>query len=215
VADIFQEVDEEVRRDRAMEVWKKYGNYIIAAAVLIVAATAAWVGWKEYTRSQRQAEGARFEQALELVRDGKNGEAANAFNEIAEDAGSGYGALARLRAAAALAAEGDSAAAAQEYARLAAEGDDELLSGAAVILEALTTFETAPPDVLRGSLSPLAEGFGPWSHMARELLAVLMIQQGDKDGARKALAALSDDATAPEGVRARAAEMLAALDGGN
>jgi hypothetical protein len=51
--------------------------------------------------------------------------------------------------------------------------------------------------------------------MARELLAVLMIQQGDKDGARKALAALSDDATAPEGVRARAAEMLAALDGGN
>jgi hypothetical protein len=49
--------------------------------------------------------------------------------------------------------------------------------------------------------------------LARELLAVLMIQEGDKVGARKALERLSDDAAAPAGVRARASEMLAALGG--
>ena len=40
MSDIFQEVDEEVRRDKAAEFWKKYQNQILAAAVLIVLASA-------------------------------------------------------------------------------------------------------------------------------------------------------------------------------
>ena len=31
MSDIFQEVDEEVRRDKAAEFWKKYQNQILAA----------------------------------------------------------------------------------------------------------------------------------------------------------------------------------------
>ena len=32
MSDIFREVDEDVRRDRAAEFWKKYQNYVIAFA---------------------------------------------------------------------------------------------------------------------------------------------------------------------------------------
>jgi hypothetical protein len=42
MSDIFQEVEEDVRRERYEKLWKKYGNYIIALAVLIVAGVAAW-----------------------------------------------------------------------------------------------------------------------------------------------------------------------------
>ncbi len=31
MSDIFQEVDEEVRRDKALEFWTKYQNYLLAA----------------------------------------------------------------------------------------------------------------------------------------------------------------------------------------
>src|SRR5208282_5881036 len=38
VADIFQEVDEEVRREQLQKLWQRYGNLIIAGCILIVAA---------------------------------------------------------------------------------------------------------------------------------------------------------------------------------
>ena len=37
MADLFQEVDEDVRRERYQELWKRYGNFVVAGAVLIVA----------------------------------------------------------------------------------------------------------------------------------------------------------------------------------
>ena len=55
MGDIFQEVDEEVRRDRFNKFWKEYGAYVIAAAVALVLGTAASVGWREYN-AQRQQE---------------------------------------------------------------------------------------------------------------------------------------------------------------
>ena len=53
MSDIFQEVDEEVRRDKAAEFWKKYQNLIIGAAVLIVLATA---GYRYYDNRRLAAE---------------------------------------------------------------------------------------------------------------------------------------------------------------
>ena len=41
VADIFNEVDEEVRRERLQKLWERYSIYIVVAAVLIVAGIGA------------------------------------------------------------------------------------------------------------------------------------------------------------------------------
>ena len=40
MTDLFREIDEEIRHDRALEIWKKYGNYVIAAASVLRAADA-------------------------------------------------------------------------------------------------------------------------------------------------------------------------------
>jgi len=45
VSDIFHEVDEEVRREQLKKLWDRYGNYVVAAAFLLVAAVAAWRGY--------------------------------------------------------------------------------------------------------------------------------------------------------------------------
>ena len=60
MADIFQEVDEDLRRDRATALWRRYGKYVVAAAVVLVLATAGWSGYRHYRDQQRQEAGVKF-----------------------------------------------------------------------------------------------------------------------------------------------------------
>ena len=100
MSDIFQEVDEEVRRDRAAEFWKKYQNYIYAAAALIVLATAGYRYWDYRQTEARQAAGEAFQQALKFDQEGKSAEAQAALAKLRDDAPAGYRMLARFVTAA-------------------------------------------------------------------------------------------------------------------
>ena len=44
VTEIFDEVDEEVRREQLKKLWDKYSIYIVGAAFLVVAAVGGWRG---------------------------------------------------------------------------------------------------------------------------------------------------------------------------
>ena len=75
MTDIFQEVDEEVRRDKAAEFWKKYQNLILAGAALIVLASAGFRYWQYEREKAAQAAGDQFQQALAALEAGKLDEA--------------------------------------------------------------------------------------------------------------------------------------------
>jgi len=98
VADIFHEVDEEVRRERLQKLWDRYSIYVIALAVLIVSAIGGWRGYEYWEAKKAAAAGAAFESALNLSEAGKHAEAESAFAKIAAEAPAGYRILARLRA---------------------------------------------------------------------------------------------------------------------
>ena len=70
MSDIFQEVEEDVRRERYEQIWKKYGNYIIAAAAVVVLAVAGYQAWQRYDLSQRQQVSDRLRQASQAVQTG-------------------------------------------------------------------------------------------------------------------------------------------------
>ncbi|MGH7002261.1 MAG: tetratricopeptide repeat protein, partial [Stellaceae bacterium] len=74
MSDIFQEIDEELRRENFAKLWERYGKYVIALAVVIVVIVAAVVEWRQYQLSQRRAEGVRYAVALDLARQGKDTE---------------------------------------------------------------------------------------------------------------------------------------------
>src|SRR3954465_5477453 len=120
VSDIFNEVDEEIRREQFKRLWDRWGNYILAAAVLFVIAIAGWRAWDWYETKKGQEAGAAFESALERARAGKNYEAETAFAKVAKDSPSGYRMLARFREAAELAAR-DPAAGVKAYDAIAAD----------------------------------------------------------------------------------------------
>ena len=114
MTDIFQEVDEEVRREKLKKLWQRYGNFIIAACLLVVVAVGAWRGYEWWETKKAAENGAAFEQAVTLAESGKQQEAEAAFAKLATDGSAGYRVLARLREAAELARTDRKAAIASE-----------------------------------------------------------------------------------------------------
>ena len=212
MTDIFREIDEDLRRDRLEKLWSRYGHYLIGLAVLIVLATAAVVGWRQYQARERRADSAQYAAALDLARRDQAA-AAKAFDELASKAGGGYVILARLQAAASKASAGDVSGAIAAYDALAADGSVEpLYRDLASLSAAQHMLETAEPSAVIERLKPLAAGQSPWRPSALEITALAQLKAGDKKAALDTFKQLADDLTAPQGLRARAAEMITALN---
>lgn len=214
MSDIFREIEEDLQRDRYKKLWEKYGNLVIAAAVALVIGTAGWQVWKGYKIRRDQAFGQRYAEAAMLARQGKTAEAGASFAQLSAEAGAGYTALARLQEAALLAKAGKVAEAIAVYDKLAEDGSvGRPYRNLAVLLAVLHAIDKGDPDALIKRLEPLTATASPWRHVALELTALLAQRIGDKGRAETLYRQLADDAAAPPGVRARAAEMLAALKG--
>ena len=68
MSELFDEVDEEVRRDQLKKLWDRYSIYFVAGAILIVAAVGGWRGY-QYLEAKKAAEaGEAFDAAPDLVR---------------------------------------------------------------------------------------------------------------------------------------------------
>jgi hypothetical protein len=210
VSDIFQEVDEEVRREQLKKLWDKWGNYFLAIAVIIVLAVAGWRAWEWWQAKKAAEAGAAFETALSLAEADKHQEAEAAFAKIAAEAPSGYRVLARFAEAAEL-AQRDRDAAVKDYTELATDGSvPPALRELATIRAALILVDTASFEEMRSRLEPLSAPGRPFRHTARELMALSAWRTGDIAAARRWFDTMTADAETPAGARARV-DMLLAL----
>jgi hypothetical protein len=77
----------------------------------------------------------------------------------------------------------------------------------------LQTADTADPAQLTQQLRPLTDAKNPWHYSALEITAILAKRAGDTEKAKQILSGLADDLDAPQALRIRATETLAALKG--
>jgi hypothetical protein len=211
VSDIFREIDEELRRDNLLKLWARYGRYVIAAAVLALLVAGLVVAWRDHQLALRQAQSARYTAAVALLRDGKNAEAAKLFGTIAGEGG-GYAVLASFERAEALAKAGNRKAAAAIYEQIAASSaQPEVFRDLAKLLTALDEFPDVDPKAIVERVAPLTAKGNPWRPSALELMALARVKSDDRRGALALYKQLADDPSTPQGLRARAAEMAAAL----
>jgi hypothetical protein len=212
VADIFQEVDEEVRRERLEQLWKRYGNYVIAAAFVVLAAIGGWRGYVYWEQRKAAEAGAAFEVASVLADEGKHAEAQAAFAKLATEGTKGYRVLARFREAGQLALS-DPKAAVGAYDALAADaGLGQPLQDLATVRAALLLVDSAPYEELRARLEPLSAVDRPFRHSARELLALSAWRAGDSAAARRWIDTVVSDPETPPSIRSRV-DVLMALTG--
>jgi hypothetical protein len=208
VVDIFDEVEEDLRAERAEKLLKKYAGLLIAIAVAIVAAAAGWQFWTRHQHQQDAAAATRFVAAQ------GGADPMPALDQLAATGPEGYKTLARLRAAALKANAGDLQGAESLWNAVAADSAaDPLLRDFASLMATGRELDRGDPGQLAARLKPLAEPTNAWSSLAREQLAMLDLRQGKLDEARKALQTLSIDIEAPSGVRARAGALLTGLGG--
>ena len=212
MSDIFDEVDEAVRREQFIKLWERYGYVVIAVAVLIVAGVAAWRGY-DYWQTKKAADfGAQFTSAAILAEEGKHEEAEKAFARIAAQGTAGYRVLARMREATEV-AQRDPKAAVAIYDELAASSaTEQSLRDLAALRAALLLADTAPFPELSHRVEPLAAANAPFRHSAREILAFAAWKAGDSAAVQKWSQLIREDPETPPALRDRIDVLTAVAD---
>ena len=214
MADIFDEVGEDLRKERYEKLWKRYGRLGIGVAVAVVLAVAGYQAWRSYDQSQRLARSDSFAAAMKLVETGDNAGALNALADIAGEGEKGYGLLASFERARLLVESGDVGGAIAIWDRVAeSDAAGEIFQAVATLQSVMHQLDSGDPAELEARLAPLTATGEPFRPSAVELTALLAIRQGDRARAREQYVILSDDPTVPAGLRRRATQMIAALEG--
>lgn len=209
MADIFHEVEEDLRRDQAAAIWKKYGGYIIGAALLLVLAVAAHWGWTKYTANQQMQASADFLTAAS-TRDVKAREAA--LGKIAAEGGT-YGVLARFRLAETAIEAGDKAKARGILGEIGKDGGaDKALRDLALIQAALLELDIGKPEAAADLVKDLTKDGEAYRLSALEVTGLAALAAGDNAKAKTAFETLKTaaeaDAAPGSGFAQRAEQML-------
>lgn len=207
----LRELEEELRRERLEKIWRQYGTYILIAAGLIVFGVLGYKFMEQRRIDAAETSGARYEDALALAADGKEGSAEKEFETIAKDGAGGYSSLAQLQLAGALLKQGKKAEALAAYEELAKTGSDMLLRGYATLQAANLQVGEADFTEMENRLNPLMGDESAWRYSARELLGLAALKAGKPDEARAILTPLLVDQKTPQTIAERAQILLAEI----
>jgi hypothetical protein len=211
VSEIFDEVQEEVRREQLKKLWERYATLIVIVAVLIVGGVGGWRGYLYWEGKKAQEVGAQFEAAAALSEQKKSAEAEAAFLKIASDAPQGYRTLAKLRAAAELATR-DVSGAVKLYDEISSDRNASATEQDLAALRAgALLVDTAPFADIKARLEPLTGPNRTYRHSARELLAVSAWRNKDMTAARQWIDTINTDLLSPQTLRSRMEALQALL----
>jgi len=214
VPDIFDEVEEDLRAERARKLAQRWGGVALGVAIVFVAAVGGWQAWR-WNQAREAATAAETYMTLHRAseRDGADlATAGNGFAALGREAPAGYRTLARLRAAALKAETGDLPGALGLWNEVAGDsGADQLYRDLATLLAVTHALDSGDPAQLAARIAPLTAAGNPWRASAREAEALLALRRGATEDARRILEALVADTSAPQGVRERAQRVAAGL----
>jgi hypothetical protein len=213
LSDIFREVEEDVRRERFEQIWKQYGDYIIAGAALIVIAIAGYELWQRYEQNQTLKASETFIAAQQLAESGNMSQATAAFTVVAKDAPEGYAKMARLSQAGALLVSGQHGEAVMIYKSIASD-DSGVIGGIARIRAGWVLATDGPRSDLDSVLAPLTDPTSPWRFSAREILAYADYHAGNSAKAQSEFRSLANDGAATVAMRSRSEAMANFLKNG-
>ncbi len=216
MSDIFREVDEEIRQENFAKLWKRYGIYLIAFAVLVIAAVAGYQIWQSYDLERRTELSDRYAALTTETVEDQDDAIRAALAEIADPSDRGYGTLAAFAQAQRLADSGNTAEATAIWDKIAAQSPSgDSFRAIATLLSVMYQIDSGDPAALEAKLQPLLGVGQPFRTSAQELDALLAIRQGDSERARARLEAIGQDVFAPPAARERAAQLLSTLRTGD
>lgn len=201
----IDEVNEEVRRDQLFGYFRKYGWLAVAAVVVLVGGAA----WTEYERAkERAAAEATGDAIIEALSLDAPQDVLAALEGLTPNA------VTLMLAASAAQEAGDVDGAIQILNKVAAGEDFSQLYKELATLKIVSLSEgkTSVEERLE-LLRPLAEAGRPFALLAKEQIALVQIESGDKVAALDTLGDILQDAAVTQGLRDRSQQMIVALGG--
>jgi hypothetical protein len=210
VTDIFEEVNEELRRDTFADWWKKYRVLIIAAIVIAIGGVGIWEFMKAQRASDIDRQAKVFDTGMAALENSDLAGAKTAFTQLSQEKG-GFGALANLMLASVEHDQSKDPKLMAPHLRAAAERDEGLIGDIATLKLAYTIADTADLPQLEATVKPLIDKGGYVGSLAREVVAAKALATGDIERARTEYTALSFELDAPQNVKLRATQTLGTL----
>ncbi|TKT81092.1 tetratricopeptide repeat protein [Aquamicrobium sp. LC103] len=210
----IREVNQELRQDQAKALWRRYGPIAIAAAVLIILLTCAYVGFRYWNEVRANRSGDAYTQALALASDGKTDEALAALKELEQSGYGAYPVLARMRSATLAAQSGDAAGAVSTFDAVAADGSVPMsIRDMARLRAAFLLVDHGSYADVSSRVETLTADTNPLRHSAREALGLAAWKEGRATDALALFDQITDDQTAPANTRQRATLMAELIRG--
>lgn len=214
MSDIFREVDEEVRREQLIRLWKQYGGLALGVLGLALIIAGGWAWWGSYQESTRMEDSEAFSQAASVAEEGNPESLLNAMQSTLPELDGGYEILARLRLAARQAESGRIEEAVASYDAIAGQSSvPTRLRHFAQMQAAMALMGHGNDEEVFARLDPLAVQGRPYYHLAQELRGYLLWRQDRLTQAYEVFDELANNASGPPGVRQRASQMREMLEG--
>ena len=180
MSDIFHEIDEELKADRARLLMRRYGGYHIGGIIAIRILVAGRQGYIYCDQAHRDDLANRYQQAV--ISDDLLGN----LSELTQESG-GYGMLARFATASEL-AKTDPVSAEASYLALAEDNDLAVIyQDVARLLSVVHSAPSTPVAERLDRLSLIDKAASPWAALVSEWQIALYLESGDMASARRSL----------------------------
>ncbi len=208
----LREVDEELRRDQAAALWKRWGIVIAVVLALALAGFGGYLFWKHRQAEAAGVEGEQYQAAWDDLAADNFDKAKPKLAALAKSDNDGYRAMAQFTEADLLLQKDDLKGAAAKFGAIA--GDTTLADPfreLALVRQTMAEFDTIKPDDVVNRLRGVAVPGNAYFGSAGELVAMAYLKQGKRDLAGKLFGQIAQNEKVPPTLRQRAVQMAGAL----
>jgi hypothetical protein len=210
VADVFNEVDDQLRSARYQAIVRQGWPYAAGGLVLILLVMLGVWGYGQHARSEQVKASLTYDQGLQSLATGDIAGADAKFASVAASAPAGYRTLALMQEAGVRVQQNKPDEAARLLDQAAKVAPDNILGDAARLKAVLLLMDTHSLAEIQGRLTPLIDDKRPYHLMAREARAMALLQAGRPQDAMSDLSVLTlaQDVSQETRQRAEAARIL-------
>lgn len=219
MADLYDEIKEDVAAERYQALWARYGNILIAIALLIVISTGGVSWWNSYQENKIEEAGDTLFAAHVANRKGNTAEAIELYKTVLDKGSVSQGAqeIAFLRIAAIHGADNNKKAMLEAYEQ--AINSDKISDSVKQLAAVLYSYNVLGQEeisqydldkiglVIENNLNLESS----WKYSVMEIKALYEIKKGNNSKAIEILNSLKSEADAPGSLKDRATAILSEL----
>ena len=212
---LLKEISEDVKNEQMRALWDKYGLYVIIFVAIVLTAAVSFETFKNWANKRNQEISNAYAVAISLQSQGKLDESLKLFQNLSEHSGL-YADIAKLQIANIYFEQKKNNEAVEVLEQLIDDAESSQMQEVASLKLAAYKLDTnAPAQDVKEILLPLTQQDSGSYNVARELLAMLAIRDGDLEAAKKEYEQIIASASSSDELKSRAQDMITIIDDQN